>query len=167
MQDVGKPPFKPDNMKPPIPCNEEDPAPSPGIVGIGVNDGKEVVIVPITSTLLSASETGVPEIVIAGALGVNVLPPTEMPLERRSMAWPFIVVNLSAFKGEGGSETDMELVPSERSDWPNDIGVPDTATGVTLGVRTLLSMVTPFGRTVTAWFSAVIRAEDEGLGKRS
>jgi hypothetical protein len=154
-------------MRPPIPFNEEDPAPSPGIVGIGVNDGNEVVIVPITSMLLLTSETGVPEIVIAGALGVNFLPPIEMPLERRSMAWPFIVVNLSAFKGEGGSKTDIELVPINRFDWPNGMGVPDTVTGGTPGIKTLLSMVTPCGRTVTGWFPAVIRAEDEGLGKRS
>ena len=74
-----------------MPDAEEDPAPSGDIVDIGCKDGKGTVAVPATS-IVFPREIGVPAIVIAGAFGVKVLPPIEMPLESCWMTWLFTVV---------------------------------------------------------------------------
>ena len=85
------PPFNPDKIKPPMPDAEDDPATSGDIVDIGCKDGKGTVAVP-TSSILFQREIRVPTIVVAGAFGVKVLPPVEMPLESFCMTWLFIIV---------------------------------------------------------------------------
>ena len=122
----------------------------------GNAEARATVEVPIMR-FEEAMETGVPDIVIAGAPGVRVVPAMEIPFGRGTAVSPFIIVGwydgvVAGVICAGNADArGMELPPMIRLEGPIEIGVPEIVTGGAPGVRVVPAMETPLARGWAVW----------------
>jgi len=134
--------------------------PAAVMTGTGVRPGRGTVDVPTTRPLFPR-EIEVPEIVIAGAFGVRVIPAIATPFGRMVAGCPAAVIT-GAVVGAGRGIVD---VPTTRPLFPREIGVPEIVMAGAFGVRVVPAIATPFGRIVAGCPAAVMTGAGVRAGR--
>jgi len=117
--------------------------PAAVMTGAGVSVGRGTVDVPTTRPLFPR-EIEVPEIVIAGAFGVKVVPAIATPFGRMVAGCPAAVMT-DAGAGTGRGTVDD---PTTSPLAPRAMGVPATVIAGAFAVKVVPAMATPFERMV-------------------